>query len=84
MKGSLMRYLVEIHRDRHLELIDGVKIINPSNDNWVLILPDAGDPLVHIYANSEDRDWVDQNLKDYRLQVQRFIDDSRNDSTSFF
>ena len=79
-----MRYLVEIHRDRHLELIDGVKIINPSNDNWVLILPDAGDPLVHIYANSEDRDWVDQNLKDYRLQVQRFIDDSRNDSTSFF
>ena len=79
-----MRYLVEIHRDRHLELIDGVKIINPSNDNWVLILPDAGDPLVHIYANSEDRYWVDQNLKDYRLQVQRFIDDSRNDSTSFF
>ena len=84
MKGSLMRYLVEIHRNHHLELIDGVKIINPSNDNWVLILPDAGEPLVHIYANSEDRDWVDQNLKDYRLQVQRFIDDSRSDSTSFF
>ena len=79
-----MRYLVEIHRNHHLELIDGVKIINPSNDNWVLILPDAGEPLVHIYANSEDRDWVDQNLKDYRLQVQRFIDDSRSDSTSFF
>ena len=79
-----MRYLVEIHRDHHLELIDGVKIITPSNDNWVLILPDAGEPLVHIYANSEDRDWVDQNLKDYRLQVQRFIDNSRSDSTSFF
>ena len=84
MKGSLMRHLVEIHRNHHLELIDGVKIINPSNDNWVLILPDGGEPLVHIYANSEDRDWVDQNLKDYRLQVQKFIDHSQKDSTSFF
>jgi mannose-1-phosphate guanylyltransferase/phosphomannomutase len=84
LKGSLMRHLVEVHRNNHLELIDGVKIINPINDNWVLILPDAGEPLVHIYANSENRDWVDHNLKDYRLQVQRFIDHSQNDSTSFF
>lgn len=84
MKGSLMRHLVEIHRNHHLELIDGVKIINPNNDNWVLILPDAGEPLVHIYANSENRDWVDHNLKDYRLQVQRFIDHSQHDSTNFF
>ncbi len=84
MKGSLMRHLVEIHRNHHLELIDGVKIINPNNDNWVLILPDAGEPLVHIYANSEDRDWVDQNLKDYRLQVQKFIDHSQNDAINFF
>ena len=74
VKGSLMRYLVETHSTDNLELIDGVKIINPQNDNWVLILPDAGEPLVHIYANSGDRLWVDQQLAEYRQLVQNFVD----------
>jgi mannose-1-phosphate guanylyltransferase/phosphomannomutase len=74
VKGALMRYLVETHPTETLELIDGVKIINHLNDDWVLILPDAGEPLVHIYANSEEREVVDRLLKDYRLRVQKFID----------
>ena len=74
IKGSLMRYLVETHPTENLELVDGVKIINPQNDNWTLILPDAGEPLVHIYANSEDREWVDNNLAEYRQRVQKFIE----------
>ncbi len=73
VKGALMRYLVETHPTENLELIDGVKIIEPQRDNWVLILPDAGEPLVHIFANSEDRDWVDESLKNYRQRVQEFI-----------
>ena len=78
VKGSLMRYLVETHPTGNLELIDGVKIINPQNDNWVLILPDAGEPLVHIYANSNDRFWVDLQLAEYRQRVQSFIDREQN------
>ncbi|MBE9045103.1 mannose-1-phosphate guanyltransferase [Pleurocapsales cyanobacterium LEGE 10410] len=74
VKGALMRYLVETHPTENLELIDGVKIINPQNDNWVLILPDAGEPIVHIYANSSDRFWVDTQLMEYRHRVQGFID----------
>ena len=74
VKGALMRYLVETHPTENLELIDGVKIVNPRNDDWVLILPDAGEPLVHIYANSDERDWVDRALKDYRGRVQGFIE----------
>jgi len=74
LKGSLMRHLVETHATKNLELIDGVKIINPQNDNWILILPDAGEPLVNIYANSNDRAWVDEQLAQYRLRVQKFID----------
>lgn len=78
VKGSLMRYLVETHPTENLELIDGVKIINPQNDNWVLILPDAGEPLVHIYANSSDRFWVDLQLAEYRQRVQSFVDREQN------
>ncbi|NES45605.1 MAG: mannose-1-phosphate guanylyltransferase, partial [Moorea sp. SIO2C4] len=74
VKGSLMRHLVETHPSEQLELVDGVKIINPQNDNWVLILPDAGEPLVHIFANSDDRDWAEENLKHYRNHVQEFVE----------
>ncbi|NES82490.1 MAG: mannose-1-phosphate guanylyltransferase, partial [Moorea sp. SIO2B7] len=81
VKGALMRYLVETHPTENLELIDGVKIINPQNDNWVLILPDAGEPLVHIFANSEDRDWVDDAIQDYRQRVQTFIDEEQGSAT---
>lgn len=82
VKGALMRHLVEIHDDIQLELIDGVKIIDPVSDNWVLILPDAGEPLVHIYVNSEDREWADKSLWEYRQQVQTFI--SREQSGTNF
>jgi mannose-1-phosphate guanylyltransferase/phosphomannomutase len=73
-KGALMRYLVETHPADQLELIDGVKVRDPSRDGWILVLPDAGEPLVHIYANSEDREWVDEKLGEYRQRVLSFIE----------
>ena len=74
IKGALMRHLVETHPSEKLELIDGVKIVDPQTDNWVLILPDAGEPLVHIYANSQDRELAVRSLLEYRQRVQQFID----------
>ncbi len=73
-KGALMRQLVETHPVECLELVDGVKIFDYQNDGWVLILPDAGEPLVHIFANSTDRGWVDETLREYRIRVQEFVD----------
>jgi len=74
VKGALMRYLVETHPAQNLELIDGVKICQPYDDSWVLVLPDASEPLVHLYANSNDRDWVDESLRNYRARVQAFVE----------
>lgn len=74
IKGALMRYLVETHPKERTELIDGVKIIDPTQRSWVLVLPDASDPLVHIFADGENRAWVDQQLRDYREKVQQFIE----------
>lgn len=74
VKGALMRYLVETHPAQNLELIDGVKILNGQDDSWVLILPDAGEPLVHLFANSHDRYWVDEALREYRTRAQEFIE----------
>jgi mannose-1-phosphate guanylyltransferase/phosphomannomutase len=74
VKGALMRHLVETHPTENLVLIDGVKITNTRNDNWVLVLPDAGESLVHIFANSEEREWVDDSLQQYRQQIQEFVE----------
>jgi mannose-1-phosphate guanylyltransferase / phosphomannomutase len=74
VKGALMRHLVETHPAQNLELIDGVKICQPYDDSWVLVLPDASEPLVHLYANSNDREWVDDSLRQYRARVQSFVE----------
>lgn len=73
-KGSLMRHLVQTHPPEVLDLTDGVKIFSPNRDSWILVLPDAGEPLVHLYADSHDRGWVDETLREYRASVQEFVE----------
>lgn len=52
-KGSVMRHLSEENRDgERVELLDGIKIFDA--DSWVLVLPDAVEPLFHIYAESPE------------------------------
>ncbi|MGB3200292.1 MAG: mannose-1-phosphate guanyltransferase [Nodosilinea sp.] len=74
VKGALMRYLVEENPPERLELIDGVKILGDNPDDWVLVLPDAGEPLVHIYGNSQSREWLDTSMAKYQQYVQDFIE----------
>lgn len=47
-KGRVMRRLLEQHQDEAVELIDGLRIQRP--DGWVLVLPDAEEPVYRIYA----------------------------------
>ena len=50
-KGAVMRHISEGSRsEERVELLDGIKIFGP--DSWVLILPDAVEPLFHVYAES--------------------------------
>ncbi|MBD1851320.1 mannose-1-phosphate guanyltransferase [Leptolyngbya sp. FACHB-711] len=77
-KGALMRHLVETRSSSPLDLTDGVKIFSPDRDSWVLLLPDAGEPVVHLYADSFDRNWVDETLREYRAYVQEFVDQAHS------
>jgi mannose-1-phosphate guanylyltransferase / phosphomannomutase len=78
VKGALMRHLIQTHPPQNLEMVDGVKICNYHDDSWVLILPDAGEPLVHIYTNSGDRSWAEENLREYRYRVQEFVEENQS------
>ncbi|HIK31470.1 MAG TPA: mannose-1-phosphate guanyltransferase [Oscillatoriales cyanobacterium M4454_W2019_049] len=82
VKGALMRYMVETHPASEVELIDGVKVCDSYSDSWVLVLPDAGEPLVHIFTNSEERAWADDTLRHYRHRIQEFIEDQLRGSPS--
>ncbi len=77
VKGSLMRHLVECYSQNHLELVDGVKIFY-TEQNWVLILPDAGEPIVNIYVNSMDtkdcdgETWVNEQMLEFCNHIDSF------------
>ena len=77
VKGTLMRHLVESYRAEKIELIDGVKVFYSDRD-WILILPDAGDPLVHIFANgydttlSDGQAWAERHLQDVCSHIEGF------------
>ena len=48
-----MRVLNERLADRDLDLTDGIKLFDERG--WVQVLPDADEPLVHLYAEGETR-----------------------------
>ncbi len=51
-KGTVMRRISEEgHNGANVELLDGIKIVEPNA--WVLVLPDAVEPVFHVYAESD-------------------------------
>lgn len=70
-KGRVMRLLVEKHHDRPMELLDGVKI-QTRPEHWILVLPDAVEPLVHVYADGLDLQQTSADLNEY-TQLVRYL-----------
>jgi len=70
-KGRVMRLMVEKHHDRPMELLDGVKI-QTRPDSWILVLPDAVEPLVHVYADGLDLQHTSADLNEY-TQLVRYL-----------
>jgi mannose-1-phosphate guanylyltransferase / phosphomannomutase len=66
LKGTVMRVLNEHFADSEVDLRDGIKIFDDRG--WVQVLPDADEPLVHLYAEgastaaSEDLETELRNL----------------------
>jgi mannose-1-phosphate guanylyltransferase / phosphomannomutase len=54
LKGTVMRVLTERLRDRKLDLLDGIKVIDRRG--WSQLLPDPDEPVVHIYAEGKTRE----------------------------
>jgi mannose-1-phosphate guanylyltransferase/phosphomannomutase len=68
LKGSVMRVLTERLRDRELDLLDGIKVLDERG--WSQILPDPDEPLVHIYAEGRTPEESEQLEHELRTLVE--------------
>jgi len=70
-KGLVMRTLVELSKDRQLELIDGVKVLH--DNGWVLALPDPDEPVTHIWAEAGDQQAARQLAQEYVRRIRQAL-----------
>jgi mannose-1-phosphate guanylyltransferase/phosphomannomutase len=71
-KGVIMRELISQSRDRKLDLLDGVKIVDDGT--WVLVLPDPSDPLFTVVAEAGDDDEAARLADDYVARIKALVD----------
>ncbi len=69
LKGTVMRVMTrECRDDGKVELIDGIKIY--QNGRWALILPDASEPVFHLYAEAESPEAAQNLLERYHQRIE--------------
>ena len=70
-KGMVMRTLVEMSKDRDVELIDGVRV---RHDNgWVLALPDPEEPVTHVWAEAATDAEAKSLAKEYARRIRQLL-----------
>jgi mannose-1-phosphate guanylyltransferase/phosphomannomutase len=68
LKGSVMRFMIEEVKGERVSLVDGIKITVGDGD-WVQILPDADDPVFHVYAESGDPEGAARLVETYTARL---------------
>jgi mannose-1-phosphate guanylyltransferase / phosphomannomutase len=54
LKGTVMRVLHERLEGRDVDVTDGIKVFDERG--WVQVLPDADEPVVHLYAEGRNEE----------------------------
>jgi mannose-1-phosphate guanylyltransferase/phosphomannomutase len=70
-KGMIMRSLVEMSKDREVQLIDGVKVRH--DDGWVLALPDPEEPVMHVCAEAATDAEAKALVKEYARRIRQLL-----------
>ncbi|HPS58780.1 MAG TPA: sugar phosphate nucleotidyltransferase [Spirochaetota bacterium] len=69
-KAAIMGMLSAESENSRIELIDGVKIF--ENNSWILLLPDASQPLIHVFAEGETVRERDRLIQNYSEKIKLF------------
>ncbi|HEY9559075.1 MAG TPA: sugar phosphate nucleotidyltransferase [Acidimicrobiales bacterium] len=70
-KGMIMRTLVEMSKDREVQLIDGVKVRHDSG--WALALPDPEEPITHVWAEAATDAEARALVKEYARRIRQLL-----------
>lgn len=71
-KGLVMRRMTEKLREGRVSLVDGIKVFLDDSE-WALILPDAEEPIFHVYTEAGDEDRAQQLAAEYMESLQAVI-----------
>jgi mannose-1-phosphate guanylyltransferase / phosphomannomutase len=70
-KGMVMRSLVEMSKDREVQLIDGVRVRH--DDGWALALPDPEEPVTHVWAEAATDADATALAKEYARRIRQLL-----------
>ncbi|MFY9780207.1 MAG: mannose-1-phosphate guanyltransferase [Candidatus Baltobacteraceae bacterium] len=71
-KGEVMRTIVDEYQGGDVELFDGVRV--NVNGGWFLVLPDASDPTLNVYAEGQNGDEADRLMGDISHRIESLVD----------
>ena len=71
LKGTVMRVLTEQMKGKETDLLDGIKVIEERG--WAQVLPDANEPLVHVYAEGDTEEEANRLEQELRGLVEEII-----------
>lgn len=71
-KGKLMRLMIEVHEDKPMEVIEGLKIF--FDQAWVLMLPDPTEPLFHLYSEANSDREALELIEEFRETINKLKD----------
>lgn len=71
-KGAVMRTLHDLSAGQQVDHTDGLKVYEP--EGWVLVLPDATEPLFHIFAEGENPETAQAMMERRRRQISLMVE----------
>lgn len=70
-KGAVMRTLFDEQRESGIEMIDGIRI--HRNGGWILVLPDASDPSVNVYAEGASNEEAGRFVDEFARRIEQLV-----------
>jgi mannose-1-phosphate guanylyltransferase/phosphomannomutase len=70
-KGKILRTIVDGLKDEEADLTDGIKIFH--DDDWVLILPDPGRPIIHVCSEAGNDKQAAKLTKEYIEKIDSIL-----------
>jgi mannose-1-phosphate guanylyltransferase/phosphomannomutase len=71
-KGEIMRSIVVENQNRILEMFDGVRVALDDGE-WFLVLPDASDPTLNLYAEAGSSEQADRLIEDVTHRIEALV-----------